>query len=133
MKRLLILIVLSIAFISSYCQAPTLTSEKYKFVYSEDKYGNKKSVTGFPYISLTILTVNLGLGTESVAWYCYDSDGNWQQSAEYSWIGLKNGWYVYGSRAQSLGNYILISRDLKTVKIERSVKNGIARVYQYCN
>lgn len=135
MKDLFIVILFVLSFIRGYAQAPDGHHAEYKHVYALDSDGNRVQKNSYPRIYVVVTTTSfLGNAMEWVMCNYYDNFSSQQNSNKFNWAGLKNGWYVYTYRSYGGNyNYLLISKDLSTVRIKDSFHNGITHVYELCD
>ena len=130
MKPLIVTLILIIASIPIYGQAPGGTYGEYEYAYSIGNDGDSFERSTFPRISAMVFSTSF----MRQAMYRYMGiGGQWFDSAMFDWAGFNNGWYVYAYRLGINYNYFLISKNLKIIRIQESSNKGIVDVYLKCD
>lgn len=133
MKNFILGLFCAVTAISAEAQAPGRMYGEYQYAYSIDTDGDIIERTAFPRIKPIVVTTNFGFVQSSASYLYMGAWGEWLNSAEFSWAGFQNGWYVYAYRLGQRYSYFLISKNLYTVRIQESNSNGITDVYTQCD
>lgn len=132
-RFLLSLFAVIIVSICANSQAPTRNYGEYKYSYTIDTDGDIIERSAFPRIQPIVVTTNFGFVQSSASYMYMGMGGVWLNSAEFSWAGFQNGWYVYAYRLGPQYSYFLISRDYDTIRVQESFMNGLTDVYTHCD
>lgn len=133
MKRFMLLFLIAIISLCVNGQAPNRKYGEYKYSHTINSNGSIEKSGTFPRIRPIVVTTNFGF-IQSWASYMYMGVGGvWFNSAEFSWAGFKNGWYVYAYRIGPQYSYLLISSDFETIRIQEKFMNGMTDVYTHCD
>lgn len=129
LKKFVCITILFIMFQYLFGQSPELYSYNvYKYSYSLDSSGKKIQRHTFTLISPFIMR------GKALFNYMYNSD-NTGTSSKFGWIGDRNGWHVYAcpNYTGMQNSYFLISKNLKTIRIQQWNANGVTDVYTICD
>lgn len=133
MSRLIGVLIGVFCTLSAFGQAPTRNYGEYKYSYTIDSDGHIIERSAFPRIQPIVVTTNFGFVQSSASYMYMGMGGVWLDSAQFSWAGFQNGWYIYAYRLGPQYSYFLISRDFGTIRVQESFMNGLTDVYTHCD